>query len=78
MFVHERYIYKTKLSNLLKLYEFDGKRQLAVLERPFTHLLSNRSLIFLFLYFHFRTSKIAILNMKTHSPLLYKYIYEPM
>ena len=75
MFVHELYIYQTKLSNSLKLSEFDRKRHLAVLERPFTHYLSNISVIFLFLYFRFRTGKIAILNMQTHSPLIYIYIY---
>ena len=74
MFVHELYIYKTKLSNSLKLSEFDRKRHLAVLERPFTRYLSKISVIFLFLYFRFRTGKIAILNMQTHSPLIYIYI----
>ena len=77
MFVHELYIYiqNETISNSLKLSEFDRKRHLAVLERPFTHYLSNISVIFLFLYFRFRTGKIAILNMQTHSPLIYIYIY---
>ena len=82
MFVHELYIYiqNETISNSLKLSEFDRKRHLAVLERLFTHYLSNISVIFLFLYFRFRTGKIAILNMQTHSPLIYIYIYiyEPM